>query len=509
MRAKQVLEVLEVIDRRGELDGDIEISDVQYHSGKVKAGAIFVAIKGHETDGHKYIKSALENGGILAVVEDFVDVDIPMIKVADTRAALADLADRFFENPSRALRAIGITATNGKTTTSFMADAIFKEAGIETGIIGTVEVKYKDVSIPSILTTPESRDLQEHTRNIVDAGVTDLIMEVSSHAQEMNRIKNMDYDIVTFNNLSREHIDQHGSFENYYNFKSRLIKNAKADAVAILNFDEKKIRSLKDQTQAKVLSYSITNLEEDFGIRDLDLSRGFAKYKFIINRDIEELNIFKGEFKIELGVAGYSGVMNSVVAIIISLVREIPIETIQSALKNFKGVERRFQVIFDEGFTVIDDHYANSRNIAVTLETIEKMDYKNFHMLYAIRGNRGVNLNRESAEETCKWLKRLGVSKIYSSSSVETVSRKDEVAPEEKEVFEKTMAENNIKVYHHDRLDQAIYNIMDKVQKGDLLLLAGCQGMDSGGRILLEKLTEDFDEERKVEILKVLEGRAF
>lgn len=509
MKLLDLLEVLNILDVSGDLDKEKIITDIQYHSGKVSPGSIFVAIKGHETDGHKYIESAKENGAVIAIVEDFIDSDIPMIKVGDSRKALADLANLFFRNPSKELNLIGITATNGKTTTSFMTDAIFKEAGIETGIVGTVEVKYKDVIIPSILTTPESRDLQEHTRNMVDCGITDLIMEVSSHAQEMDRVRNMDYDIVTFNNLSREHIDQHGSFENYYEIKSNLIRNAKEDGIAILNFDEEKIKVLKDETKARVLSYSIENSNSDFGIEKLDLSTGFAKFQFNINRDIKDLNIKKSSFEVSLGVAGYSGVMNSVVAIIIALIRNINIEVIQRAMSKFKGVERRFQVIYDNEFIVIDDHYANSRNIAVTLETIEKMNYNNLYMLYAIRGNRGVNLNRESAEETAKWLKRLNVKKIYSTSSEETVTWKDEVSPEEKEVFFEIMAKNDIVVEHNDRLDNAIYNIMEKVKENDLLLLAGCQGMDPGGRVFLEKLTEDMNDDKKDEILKILEGRAF
>lgn len=509
MKLFDLLSGLKTLETKGNIDENIEITDVQYHSGKIVPGSIFVAIKGHETDGHKYIQSAKDNGAVLAIVEDFIDLDFPMIRVEDSRKALADLADVFFNNPSTKLNVIGITATNGKTTTSFMTDAIFKEFGLETGLVGTVEVKYKDISIPSLLTTPESRDLQEYTRDMVDADVTDLIMEVSSHAQEMDRVRNMNYDIVTFNNLSREHIDQHGSFENYYEIKSNLIKNASEESVAILNFDEEKIKVLKDFTKAKVLSYSIENMEENFGFENLDLSTGYAKFKFVVNKDIDELKISKDAFDIELGVAGYSGVMNSVVAIIISLVRGIPKETIQIALKKFKGVERRFQVIYEDDFTVIDDHYANARNIAVTLETIEKMNYNNLHMLYAIRGNRGVNLNRESAEETCKWLKRLKVEKIYSTSSVESVTWKDEVLPEEKEIFHNTMDESNIEVEHNERLDDAIYNILPKVDKGDLLLLAGCQGMDSGGKILLEKICEKFDDKKREEILKVLEGRAF
>lgn len=508
MKLKKLLETLEIIDSKGDIE-NIEITDIHYHSGKITPGSIFVAIKGHEVDGHKFIKDAINNGAKAVVLNEFIDDDILQIKVEDSRKALADLSDKFFDSPSKKLNVIGITATNGKTTTSFMVDSIFRKQGLKTGLVGTVEVKYADVSIPSLLTTPESRDLQEHTRNMVNCGVTDLIMEVSSHAQEMDRVRNMDYDVVSFNNLSREHIDQHGTFENYANIKSQLIKNAKEDAYVVLNFDEEFIKNLKDETKGKVLSYSIKNLDCDFGIENLDLSSGYATFDFLVNKDIGDLNLKKQKIKIELGIAGFSGVMNSIVAIIISLVRKIPVDVIVSALKEFKGVERRFQVIYDKEFKVIDDHYANSRNISVTMETIEKMDYKDLHMIYAIRGNRGVNLNQESAEESAKWLKKLGVNKICSTSSTETVTWKDEVTLEEKEIFDKVMKDNNIEVVHCEKLEDSIISTINEVKEGDLLLLAGCQGMDCGGRVLLTKLTENMKEEEKNDILKILEGRAF
>ncbi len=508
MKLSNLIKELEILEIKGQVNG-VNIEDIAYNSKDVKEGSLFVAIKGHEVDGHKYINNAKENGAVCFVVEEFSNEDLLQIRVEDSRATLADLSHIFFNKPSEKLNVVGITATNGKTTTSFMVEKIFKDFGLETGLVGTVEVKYKDVKIPSLLTTPESRDLQEHTKNMVNCGITDLVMEVSSHAQEMLRIKNMDFDIVSFNNLSRDHIDQHGSFENYARIKSGLIKNAKEDAFVILNFDDEFIKNLGKETKGRVLSYSMDNKSCDFSIENLDLSTGFAKFDFLINKDIEDLDLKAGKFPVDLGLGGYSGVMNGIVAIIIGLVRKIPVVSIRKSLKDFKGVERRFQVIYDKDYKIIDDHFANSKNIAVTMETIEKMDFNKFYILYAIRGNRGENLNRESAEETAKWLKRLGINKIYSTSSVETVTKKDVVFLEEKEAFNKVMKDNDIEVVHLDRLDESCYQVLGKVEKNDLLLLAGCQGMDHGGRIVLEKLTENVDEKEKEEVLKVLEGRAF
>ena len=507
MTLKELMNVLEIIEYKGEIEREVEISNIVSNSKNSTPNSIFVAIKGYETDGHKYVEAAYEKGAVLAVVEDFVEVNIPQVKVKNTRDALADLSAKFFNYPSKELNVIGITATNGKTTTSFMVDYIFRNSGIVTGLIGTVEVKYKDVIIPSVLTTPESRDLQEYVRNMADEGVTDLIMEVSSHAQELSRIKNMDYDIVTFNNFAREHIDQHGSVENYYKYKSRLIKNAKAEAWAVLNFDDEMIKPLAKETQARVLGYSIENNMANFGMENLDLSTGLASFDFTINIDIPKLNLQKSRFKVELGIAGFSGVMNSMVAIIISLIKGISIPNIQKYLKEFPGVERRFQMIYNREYKVIDDHYANAKNINVTMSTIEKMSYEKIHMVYAIRGCRGLQVNKEAAEETAKWLKTLGVKHIISTSSIETVTWKDVVTDEEKDIFMSIMEDNSIDVEHFDRLDDAVYKSLEEVKDGDLLLLAGCQGMDAGGRYLIEKIASEKSGSEKDEILKVLDGR--
>ena len=210
---------------------NIEINNIHFDSREIKRDGLFIAIKGQLCDGHQYIESAIKNGAIAIIVEEFSDVDILQIKVNNTRSVLADLSSEFYNNPSEELFLVGITATNGKTTTSFMTKAIFDAYHISSGIIGTVEVRYKDVIIPSILTTPESHDLQMHMRHMVEHEVTDVIMEVSSHALEMGRIRNLKYNIVTFNNISKEHIDQHGCYENYCAIKSQLITEADKETI--------------------------------------------------------------------------------------------------------------------------------------------------------------------------------------------------------------------------------------------------------------------------------------
>ena len=321
------------------------------------------------------------------------------IKVKNSRAALSKVSHNYYGKPSEDLDIIGITATNGKTTTSFMLKKIYEEAGLKVGIIGTVYVKIDDFMIPSYLTTPESLDLQKYLSIFRERKADKVIMEVSSAALELDRAKDVDYNIVSFGNLSKEHMEQHGSYEAYKREKSKLITEAKEHQIAVLNFDNPEIKELASKTKAKVFSFSLDDSLENFSMKNLDLSTGRGKFDFIINRDVETKSgiLKKGEFHVELNTAGFSSVMNSMVAISISLLDGIDIATIQRALKIFRGVERRFEIIFEKDFKIIDDHFANEVNIDVTLETLCKMKYNDIKFLYAIRGNRGVELNEENA----------------------------------------------------------------------------------------------------------------
>lgn len=501
-----LLKHIDIIESFHESNMDIE--GIAYHSGKVKEGFLFVAIKGYKTDGHKYISKAIENGAVALVVEDVQpDISLPQIRVKDSRKALALLSAAYYNHPTKDIKVIGITATNGKTSSSFMANAILERAGLKTGIIGTIMTKFGNYIEPSILTTPESLDLQRYFSQMREQKISHAVMEVSSSALELERVTKVDFDIVTLNNIGREHIDLHGSFEQYYNAKASLIREAKETAWAILNLDCPYSRALINETKAQVLTYGVKDKNGDISIRDLDLSTGRARFKVVINKPIkvENLEYKPQEFNINLSVPGYHSVYNSLVAIAIGILCGIEIPTIQSALNAFKGVERRFQIIYDRGFKIIDDHFANPGNINVTLETLSMMDYNNLHLVYAIRGNRGVTTNRENAETIAKWAKKLNLKEIVATLSRSNVTEKDRVTQEEVEVFMDVMEENSIRVHLYDELKDSISYGLSKADKEDIILLAGCQGMDYGAKIALEELSRlrpDIDKRELFEALK-------
>jgi len=509
MRLIELISSIEILNTQNEKD--IEINGISYHSQKVSEGDLFVCIKGYKTDGHKYLTQAIAKGAIAAIVEDFQEgIEIPQYQVKNSRIALAQLGAAFYNDPSKAMKIIGVTATNGKTTTSYMINSILEAHKLKTGLVGTVKVKIDDdMSIPSVLTTPESLDLQYYFNEMVKRKVSHVTMEVSSSALELHRVEGVDYDIVTLNNISREHIDAHGSFERYFEVKSSLVRNVKEDGYAILNLDCPYSSSLVDKTKATVITFGVNSEEGNLCCKNLDLTTGRGKYTVEILKPFKagDTEYSRSKFDIELSVPGLHSVYNSMVAITVALLCEIPIETIQETLKNFHGVERRFEFIFEDDIKIIDDHFANPGNINVTLQTLGYMEYKKLHLVYAIRGERGTTVNRENSEAIVKWASKLGFNEIIATRSVSHVTSKDTVTDEELKVFMEVMSNADIKVDLYDELTDAIDRALSIAQKGDLILLAGCQGMDYGAEIALTQLHEKMVEYPKEKLFLPLRNR--
>lgn len=509
MKLYELLNELKVIANINSV-GDMEIKGIANHTDDVKDGYIYVAIKGYITDGHKYIEKAVEKGATIIILEEFSrEIDVPQYKVFHTRKTLSKLSDKFYNHPSKSMRMIGVTATNGKTTTTYMLDSIFNTAKVKTGLIGSVVTKVGNEIIPSFLTTPESVDLQRYLYNMKEMGTKKVAMEVSSSALELSRVDDVDFDIVALNNLSREHIDQHGSFENYWDIKSSLIRNAKGDSHVVLNLDDEYSSSLIHKTRGKVITYSLTREMGNLYCKDLDFKAGRGNFTVKIKEPFINLNgeEIKEEFKINLGIPGYHSVANAMAAITIALIDGVSIENIQKGLKEFKGVERRFQYIYEDEFVIVDDHFANKGNINVTFETLKYMDYNKLHLLYAIRGNRGVDVNRENAQTILNWKQGLGIEEVIATKSIGDVRSKDKVHDDEEKVFKEVMKEGKIQTIIYDGLKEAVDHVLDNVEDKDIILLAGCQGMDHGGRIILEELKKRNPNLDEKKLFKPIENR--
>ena len=242
------------------------ISGVQYDSRKVELGNLFVAIKGFETDGHKYIRQALDNGAIAILISDeaYCSVEYPWILVEDSRLALAEVSSAYYGHPSEKLKLIGVTGTNGKTTTTNLICSIIEAQGHKTGLIGTIHNRIGDRVLEGTRTTPESLDLQRMFAEMVDEGIEYAVMEVSSHALELQRVACCDFDMAVFTNLTQDHLDYHETMENYCKAKTLLFRTLGAKGekaglakTAIINIDDAWANHFMVASNAPVITYGI------------------------------------------------------------------------------------------------------------------------------------------------------------------------------------------------------------------------------------------------------------
>ena len=285
MKLDRILEGLNVLEIHG--NKDLEIKGLTSDSRAVKKGYLFVAVKGDSQDGHRYLGHAIQKGACALAVESVEDIagDVTIIRFPDTRAVLSELAARFYNYPSKGMNLIGITGTNGKTTTSYLLESIFKEAGREVGVIGTISYRFKEKSFSALLTTPEITDLMRIISDMRNGGITDVIIEVSSHSLNQGRTKGLKWSRALFTNFSRDHLDYHHTMEEYFEAKSRLFhyleENQDKDKTkAVINMDDPKGKLLRKMTRVSVVGFG---LGEDCSIRatDIDIHPNGFHYKLV------------------------------------------------------------------------------------------------------------------------------------------------------------------------------------------------------------------------------------
>lgn len=252
-------------DTRGTLLPDPEIRSIHYRSQDVEPGGLFIAVSGFRTDGHEFIDDALARGAAAVMVQKTVERNVAVVEVSDTRAAMGPIAARFYGDPSRRMTVIGITGTNGKTTTSLITESILKQAGFSVGVIGTIDYHFSGKHYRNPVTTPESPDLQRILGQMRDAGVTHVVMEASSHAVDLHRIDGCWMDAAVFTNLSQDHLDYHGDMAAYWACKKRLFIRHLADgpkadhAVAVVNRNSPEGRELASMVRSGLITVGYTD----------------------------------------------------------------------------------------------------------------------------------------------------------------------------------------------------------------------------------------------------------
>ncbi len=341
------------------LSGDeaaLAISSVEYDSRRVEDGSLFVAVRGLTTDGHLHVAEAARRGAVAALVEELTGAgEITEITTRDTRSALGAVAHEFYGRPSEKLQTHAITGTNGKTTTSYLLDSILRETGLATGVVGTLGYRVGDRVIEGGMTSPESLDLARLLSLMVDEGVGAVTMEVSSHALTLKRTAGARFDTAAFTNLSRDHLDFHGTLAEYAAAKKLLFgqlagAGGKQGATAVINTDDEYGKELaayvKSTGSLRLVTYGRSGA--DVTVRDASSTPAGTRATF---------DTPSGSFSTDLKLISEFNVMNALAATAIACSQGVPLETIGAGLARVECVEGRLETV-DAGqdFTIVVDY---------------------------------------------------------------------------------------------------------------------------------------------------------
>ncbi|WP_027340480.1 UDP-N-acetylmuramoyl-L-alanyl-D-glutamate--2,6-diaminopimelate ligase [Halonatronum saccharophilum] len=473
---------------------DFEIYNISNNSKEVREGSIFVAIKGFKTDGHKYIVEAIKRGATVIIGEEEIEVpkNITYIIVDDSRKALAQLALEFYDNPSQALRMIGVTGTVGKTTITAMVDAIINNIVGKTGLIGTLHTKIGDKYYfdPQKCTTPNSLLLNETLRLMKKEKIDYVSMEVSSHALKLDRVLGIDFDIAIFTNLSYDHMEFHKTIDDYYSSKEKLFVNLREDKYGVINIDSDYANSIIENTSATIYTYGI-NKDSDISAKNIVANKSGIEFDLVINNKILT-NFTKiiepNSIRIKLPLLGIHNIYNSLASILATLLLGFSLEDIKGGLEKFKGIKRRMELVYDGEFTVIDDFAHNPVGLEANFKTIKDFDYNNLYIVHFLKGQRGIEANKINADIIGDWADKLRIKELITTKCEDQVIEKNRVLAKEEESFLNTIMEKEIKTQSYTMLEPAIKETLSKVKKDDLLLLLGGPGLDKGADIVKEHI---------------------
>lgn len=373
---------------------ETEISDICYDSRKAVAGNIFVAIKGYQSDGHKYVKNAYANGVRVFAVEKVVDLpdDVTIIYIDNSRLFLALASAAFFGHPAKKLKTVAITGTKGKTSVSYMLKSIFEQAGMKAGIMGTTGIYYPGVSIKTENSTPESYEIHRHFAAMVDAGCNAVVIEATSQGFKLDRTAGINFDIGIYTNLSPDHIggNEHADFDEYKNCKKKLFSQCK---LAIANADSEYFGFMTENAACPVKTYGIASTA-DLTATDADFSCNEKKLttSFVCTENGVESR------EIKLNIPGMFSIYNALAAIQTARALGIDFDDISAALAS-TYVKGRMEIVpTSNDTTVIIDYAHNELSVSSLFETIKLYAPKRITVIFGCGGNRS-KLRRYSMGE--------------------------------------------------------------------------------------------------------------
>ena len=384
---KQLKDILQLLPQAKVLSGttDKTITGLTIDSRTVEKGNLFICLKGVHTDGHKYIDKAIALGAATVLVEDHVEpkAGLTIIQVPDANAAMTAIAPWFYDFPGKKMRVIGVTGTNGKTTTTNIVRIILRQAGFRVGLIGTINTIIEDEVETSHNTTPNVVDLQKVLYRMLEAKCDYVVMEVSSHALALDRVAGIEFDVAALTNITQDHLDFHKTFENYREAKALLFthlhEGTKPNKTAIFNMDDHSSACILERTKTNILKYG-RNTNND--IYPLSFKVEATHMELHLHTPVGEMNLL-------LHITGEFNVYNVMTAVAICLAEKIPAQQIIKVLDGFEGVPGRFQLVqAGQPFTVIVDYAHTPDGLDNVLRTARQITKGKLWAVFGCGGDR-------------------------------------------------------------------------------------------------------------------------
>lgn len=396
---KNLREIAKKVVKKGGIP-DIPISGISNDSQMIKPGELFIAIKGNNNDGHDYIPEAIKNGASAVILNSDTNLNIrvPFLKVKDTRKATSIIASEFYGRPSSNLVMVGITGTNGKTTTATILNNILLEEGKKSAQVGTLGIKANGFSQPKSLTTPDAISLNRVFSKLSDSNYSHVVMEVSSHALDQCRVSDIDFKIGIFTNLTAEHLDYHGDMQSYFDAKSKLFKNLSHDSVAIINHSDPHGQRISHLTNAKKVFYS-SNRKTDIYFKNSKLTTEGIN---------GEIKIGDEYFQINSKLIGQFNLENILAAVAAANALGISKNSIESGIENCSIVPGRMEkFILSNGAIVLVDYAHTSdayEKLFLSVKSI-LLGGSDIYVVFGAGGDRDVDKRSGMAEIVEKYAK--------------------------------------------------------------------------------------------------------
>jgi UDP-N-acetylmuramoyl-L-alanyl-D-glutamate--2,6-diaminopimelate ligase len=465
------------------------VRGIRIASTTVEPGDLFVAVPGTARDGHDFLDDAAARGAVAAVVEHppSQPIELPLIRVSDSRAAVARLAAAWHDRPGARIPLIGITGTVGKTSVLAMMERMLEESGGRPGSIGSLGVRFAGSERETGYTAPDALLLHAALRRIVDAGCRIGVMEVTSHGLVQERMHGLHFALGVFTNLVPfEHVDFHRTFREYAAAKARFLDLLAPDAPLVYNADDRAVRGVvRKRAGIRPVSCGASR-RADARLELESFDTAGMLMRLHVRRPLPRLDggtVEPRSIPLRLHLLGRTNASNAALAVTAALCAGAHFEAVMAALPAMQPPRRRMQVLRTEPFLVLDDTVGHPDSLSAVMEVARGLDYRRLHIVFGIRGSRGSRINRRLAEALAIWVEQMPAATLIITSSEDAADERNRVTPAEQEAFLGPLREAGVAFEHHAGLEHAVRKAVARVDDGDLLLLLGAQGMDRAGEI--------------------------